>query len=968
MSSPCRVAALVAILTALTSLSGAGGLRYQRTADGLSADVEGGHLTLSLCSERGVRVLFAPDDGPKPAPSLAVVHPCEGFRQFDLRETDAVVSLVTSRLETRLDRRTGAVSFHDPDGRPVLAETPGGRSLVEAEVLGLKTHHAEQRFDWATDEGLYGLGAQQSGLVNYRGHDVLLVQENTVDAVPVLLSSRGYGILWDNASETRLRDAAAESPAHPDGTSARSSVRSGALWSQMAETVDYTFLYGPDLDDVVASYRQITGAAPLFGRWAYGFWQCKERYKTQQELVGIVGELRRRQIPLDAVVQDWFYWDPFKWGSHRFDRERYPDPVAMIRDLHAMNAKLMISVWAKFLPGSDNYTEMAAHGFLYPPFDEAHGGPEGNSEQYYDAFNPGARALYWRQIDEQLFSKGVDAWWLDATEPEIGDLKGDAARRVMAETALGPGARQLNAYSLMTTEAVYRGQRQSDPAKRVFILTRSAFTGQQRNAAATWSGDIDATWDVLAKQVAAGINFGLSGLPYWTTDIGGFFVNEYPRGGDDPAYQELFTRWYQWGAFCPIFRVHGTTVPREMWRFGEPGSWAYDTQLRFDRLRYRLLPYIYSLAGDVTHHGGTILRGLPFDFRGDPRVRDIADEYLFGRAFLVSPVLQPLRYGALHSSAVGRAIPASALEAPDGAAGALQGDYFADPTLTRRVASRQDAAIEFDWGLGSPLLGVPADQFSVRWTGRLQAPETGEYELATVADDGVRLWLDGKLLIDDWNQHAPEYHSGRIALEAGRWYALRLEYYDEILGASVKLRWTLPSDRVSAEAPPAAPMLRRVYLPAGSDWYDFWTGGRLTGGRTVDSPAPLEIMPLHVRAGSIVPLGPHLQYASEKPADPIELRVYRGADGRFELYEDEGDGYEYENGAFSIIPIEWSEAQGTLTIGPRRGRFPGMLERRGFRVVFVREGHGIGVEPETQADAVVVYDGQPLAVHPRDPH
>ena len=514
----------------------------------------------------------------------------------------------------------------------------------------------------------------------------------------------------------------------------------------------------------------------------------------------------------------------------------------------------------------------------------------------------------------------------------------------------------------MTTEAVYRGQRESDPNKRVLILTRSAFAGQQRNAAAAWSGDVEATWDVFAKQVAAGINFGLSGLPYWTTDIGGFFANEYPRGGEDPAYQELFTRWYQWGAFCPLFRVHGTTVPREIWRFGEPGSWAYDTQLRFNRLRYRLMPYVYSLAGQAAHRAGTLLRGLPFDFRGDPRVRDIADQHMFGPAFLVSPVLEPLRYGAIHAADVGQPIPASALQGPDGTVGGLKGDYFADRTLTKRVATRMDAAIFFEWGLGPPLPEMPPDHFSVRWTGRLRAPETGEYVLATVADDGIRLWLDDQLLIDDWKSHAPEYRSGRVRLEAGRTYDFRLEFHDGILGATVKLRWTRPSDRKAAEAAAPKPMRRRLYLPTGASWYDFWTGDRLAGGRTVDAPAPLETMPLHVRAGSLVPFGPHLQYADERPADPIELRVYRGADGRFELYEDEGDGYAYESGVFATIPIEWDDARRVLTFGARRGAFPGMLQRRRFHVVFVGKGHGTGVEPTPRPDATIEYVGEPVTV------
>ena len=925
-------------------------LGFQPTADGLVAKLAHGRLGLTFCSERSVRVSFTPGDAPVAA-SLVVTQPCRGTHAFTLRETASTLSLVTGKMEVRLDRGTGALAFLDAQGRPVLSESAGGRSLVPAEVLGQKTHHAEQRFDWGDDEGLYGLGAHQSGLVNYRGHDVLLVQENTIDVVPVLLSSRGYGILWDNASETRLRDA-----------SASRVTGAGALWSQMAEAVDYTFFYGPSLDEVIVAYRQLTGPAPLFPRWAYGLWQCKERYKTQDELVQVAGEFRRRHIPLDAVVQDWFYWDPFAWGSHRFDRARYPDPAKMIRDIHGLHTKVMISVWAKFLPGSDNHTEMNARGFLYPPFDKAHGGPAGNSEQYYDAFNPEARALYWRQINEQLFAKGIDAWWLDATEPEIGDLRRDEPRRIMANTALGHGARLLNAYSLMTTQAVYQGQRQADPSKRVFILTRSAFAGQQRNAAATWSGDIQATWDVFAKQVAAGINFGLSGLPYWTTDIGGFFAGEYAKGGEDPAYQELFTRWFQWGAFCPIFRVHGADVPREMWRFGEPGTWAYDTQLRFDRLRYRLLPYIYSLAGQVTREGGTILRGLPFDFREDPRARDVADQHMFGPAFLVSPVLQPLHYGWLHDLERGKLVPASALSAPDGTSGVLRGEYFSDKAFGQRVAVRNDKSVGFDWGQGAPMSSMPADRFSVRWTGRLHAPETGDYDVGTIADDGVRLWVDGKLLVDDWRAHAPEHRGGKIRLEAGRAYDIKLEYFEEGGGALVELRWTLPSERRAVETRPDQPKVRKVYLPTGTAWYDFWTGDRLAGGQTIDAPAPLETMPLHIRAGSIVPLGPHLEYSNEKPADPIELRIYRGADGHFDIYEDEGDGHAYEKGAFATIPVDWNEARATLTIGARHGSFPGMLKRRRLRIVFVKAGVGAGVEPSPRADATVIYDGRPLTV------
>jgi alpha-D-xyloside xylohydrolase len=932
-------------------------VEVDRVANGVVLTLNSGQLRLAACSDRAVRVTYAPPEAPALRPSLVIVKPCEGFTGATLAESATAVTLKTAALEARVERASGAVSYRDAAGRVVLAETVGGRTMTPAEVLGEKTFHAEQHFDWALDEGLYGLGAHQNGWVNYRGHDLRLVQANMEDVVPVLASSRGYALLWDNASQTELRDAPQA------GVVAKSATRSGALAWEVADAIDYYFLFGPEMDRVVAEYRALTGPTPLFGKWAYGLWQSKERYRTQKEITDVVREFRRRAIPLDAIVQDWFYWDPFKWGSHRFDRERYPDPAGMVRDIHALNAKIMISVWARFTPGCDNHTEMEARGFLYPLSPLSLARPDSVPEQYYDAFNPAARALYWRQMSEQLFAKGIDAWWLDATEPDLGDLS-DVKSKINMKNYLGSGARYLNAYSLMTTDGVYRGQRTEAPRQRVFILTRSAFAGQQRNAAATWSGDIDANWQVFARQVAAGINFGLSGLPYWTTDIGGFTITKYPRGHTNLAYRELITRWFQWGAFCPLFRVHGAATPREMWRFGEPGDWAYDAQLKADRLRYRLMPYVYSLAGNVTHGNGTILRSLLFDFARDPKVRDLKDEHMFGPAFLVSPVLEPLYMGEWQNAATGTVIPSEQLVAADGTAGGLTGEYFAGLHFDKRVGSRTDAQVDVNWP-APPMPGLERTNYSVRWTGQIAAPRTGDYTFLTYTDDGSRLWVDGQLLIDDWVDHATEYREGRIRLEAGKRYDLKLEFYQAAGDAVVKLLWIPDGDPTATAQPPNKIAMRNVYLPAGTRWTDFWTGAGLAGGRTVASPAPLDHMPLHVRAGSIVPFGPHLQYAMEKPADPIELRVYPGADGTFTLYEDEGENYDYEQGAFAIIPLTWSDKARTLTIGARQGTFPGMLDKRTFHVVWVRDGHGVGVEPTEKPDAVVAYTGAGVVVSAR---
>ncbi len=556
--------------------------------------------------------------------------------------------------------------------------------------------------------------------------------------------------------------------------------------SQAAEAIDYYFMYGPELDQVIADYRDLTGAAPMFGKWAWGFWQSKEHYATQQELTNVVNRYRASKIPIDGIIQDWYYWNPNPWGSHQINPTNYPDVTQLMQMLHNANTHMIISVWAKFDVGSyPNYVQLNNAGALYSQ-------TNGYGFRYYDAFNPIGRQLYWQQISNELFSSGIDGWWLDSSEPELSGNWGEYANYT---TAAGSAAKVFNAFPLMHTTGVYHGQRASGSDKRVFILTRSAYAGQQRNAAVTWSGDIPPTWPVFKAQIPAGINFSMSGIPYWNTDIGGFT----PANPSDPAYAELFTRWFQFGAFCPMFRVHGETignVGKEIWQF--PAA-TEKILTGYDQLRYHLLPYIYSVSWMVSSQSYSMMRGLVMDFRSDTNVHNISDQYMFGPALMVSPVAQ---------------------------AGATN---------------------------------------------------------------------------------------------------------------------------------------RNVYLPSGTTWWDFWTGQSYTGGKTIAAAAPIETMPLFVRAGSIIPYGPAIQYATES-ADPIELRVYRGADGNFTLYEDEGDNYNYEKGKYATIPISWKEATQTLTIGKREGSFPGMLKTRTFRVVGVSPDHGMGIPMTTNADAIIHYTGKTVKI------
>ncbi len=750
---------------------------FQKQPDGVVVHMKVGTLRLLVCSPAILHLQYSPTTSFPNQADPVVIKTSWPQTTWTMQESADAVTLATPLLQVAVDRKTGAITYSDSAGHTLLHDD--SKTMTPVTVNGEQTYRAEDYMTlqgYGSTEAIYGLGQHQAGVWNYRGESVDLSQDNTSIAVPLMVSSAGYGLFWNNASRSRFNNRF---------------VHALYVSSEVADTIDYYFLYGPELDKVVAGYRELTGAAPMFGKWAYGFWQCKNRYKSQAELLGVAAKYRELQIPIDNIVQDWFWWN--RKGEHVFN-SNYPDPKGMIDQLHREDFHLMISVWPFFEPGSTAYATMDKNGWFIdktvvakPPYHKA-------EMAVYDASNPEARKYYWQLMDDALFKIGVDAWWLDTTEPETEGREENI--QLNHKLAIGSGNRYVNLFPLMTTTAVYEGQRAASDQKRVFILSRSAFAGSQRNAVTAWSGDINSDWITFRRQIPAGLNFELSGLPYWTTDIGGF-VSGNP---DDPAYRELFIRWFEFGTFSPIFRVHGTRSndQNELWSYGAD---AQKILTSYDRLRYRFMPYIYSMAWMVTNSSYTPMRALAMDFRSDPRALNVGDQFMFGPALLVSPVTEP--------------------------------------------------------------------------------------------------------------------------------------------GADT----------------------RRTYLPKAS-WYDFWTGRKQDGAKMIDAAAPLDRVPLFVRAGSIVPLGPDVQYAAEKPADPIELRVYRGANGEFTLYEDENDGYNYEKGAYATIPIRWDEALQTLTIGERKGKFPGMLQSRNFRIVFVSENHGAGIDITPQADKSVSYAGQTLAIKP----
>jgi alpha-D-xyloside xylohydrolase len=672
-------------------------------------------------------------------------------------------------------------------------------------------------------------------------------------------------------------------------------------------------------------------------------------------LLSIADKYRKLQIPIDNIIQDWDYWDGnTNWGQLFFDEKMYPDPKGMIDVLHRQNFHIMISIWCSFGPNTPVYKEMNQKGFLYPSVGWA-------KFKYFDAYNPAANNLFWKYISKGLFSTGIDGWWMDSTEPDIVNANTKESTEYelkrMADNHLGSFARYLNPYSLLATEAVYKNQRNETDKKRVYILTRSTFAGQQRAAATTWSGDIGASWDIYKKQIPAGLNHSMSGIPYWTFDIGAFVLGSYggvfSKGGKDPAYQELYTRMFQFGSFCPIFRSHGSETPREIWEFGDFSK----SLIKFDNLRYRLMPYIYSMASKVTNDGYTIMRGLPMDFPADKNTYSIDDQYMFGPAIMVCPVTEYMLHRPPESSVP---VTAGHFKTDDGKPG-LNARYYKDTEYKNLSLEKIDSCININWyATGRPDY-VTDSTLSIKWKGKLIPDQTGQYQFHVKCYGPKRIFIDGKEL--PYVYQSVESYTGLINLQAGKIYDFAMETKNETTGAlRVELFWKTPEVFAREQLVEKKEQTRKVYLPAGSEWYDFWTGEIFNGGQTVSFDAPIDKIPLLVKAGSIIPMGPFVQYAVEKPADPLEIRIYPGANGEFILYEDENDNYNYEKGIFSTIAFRWDNASRQLTIGKRKGSFPVMLEKRSFQITLVGKSKGTDIEVIKSPDKSILYNGEEYIV------
>lgn len=750
------------------------------TDDGLLAHWDDINVRLRLVNDSTLRVTKFVGSESRVEPSLVITAQPQQGVSITQSEADGVVKLATARMRLTYNVAEGTVTVCRATGEQLISEQ---QADIVAKADGPNAaFQLKQTFRLADDEQIYGLGQLQNGRLSMRGLSITMLQDNRSIYIPYIYSSKHYALYWDNYSPTAFSD---------DAT--------GTTFRSTGQAIDYYVLVGSSADGVLRAWRQLTGGTQLPPLWNFGLYQSKQRYQSTQEVIDVVAKYRQLGVPLDCVVQDWQYWgDDNHWNAMEFLNPKYSDYQRMIDEVHGMNAKLMISVWPDFGPETKQYKEFAETGRLIP----IQSYPTSVATRPYDVYDATTRSRYWDYLYEGLMSKGIDALWLDSSEPD--DFSNKTTDYDYVTGLDGRTFRSVrNAFPLCHVEGVYNHHLGESGLtdKRVSILTRSAFAGMQRTGAFVWSADITSSWETLTAQIPAACNLSVSGLPYWNSDTGAFFIGGY-GGVGDANWRALYNRWTQFSCFCPMMRFHGDQTPREIWQFGEAddAQGDYDNILRYIRLRYRLLPWFYSTAHQVVSHDATFMRAMPIAFENDPQCVGIADQYMLGRTFLVAPVVT------------------------NGAAG------------------------------------------------------------------------------------------------------------------------------------------REVYLPANGSWYDFWTGKACPGGQTVFRQTPQDLMPLYIPAGSILPIGPEVQYSSEKPWDELEIRVYTGADGHFTLYEDELDGYAYQQGAYSEIPFIWDETSQTLTIGERRGEFPGMLQQRTFRLVRVTSAKGFGDHPSAVCDQTVSYDGHALSV------
>ena len=770
---------------------------YQKTSSGIKTTVNAVDIEVQFFAPAVARVIKSPEGVAYEKQSLSVIAKPEKV-SFKADIQDNKIVLNTSELSVSVDTGTGIVSYFSKDGKSLLAEK-SGMQFIDFDDAGTKTYQVYQPFILDREEAIYGLGQLQNGKMIQRNMTKNLIQGNVEDVSPFFQSTKGYGVFWDNYSPTLFTDNEVE-------TSFR---------SEVGDCVDYYFMYGKNADGVIAQVRSLTGQAPMFPLWTYGYWQSKERYKSQKEVVDVVRKYRELGIPLDGIIQDWQYWGHnYLWNAMDFQNPTFNNPQKMIEDVHAMNAHMAISIWSSFGPMTKPYRELDKKGMLFNFTTWPQSGLESwspNMEypsgvRVYDAYNPEARDIYWKYLNDGIFKLGMDAWWMDSTEPDHLDWKPED---MDTKTYLGSFRKVRNAYPLMTVGGVYDHQRAVTSDKRVFILTRSGFLGQQRYGVNVWSGDVASTWESFRNQIPAGLNFSLCGIPHWNSDIGGFFAGHYNKSWNDdsasknPLYQELYVRWLQFGTFNPMMRSHGTDVYREIYKFGKKGEPVYDAIEKMIGLRYSLLPYIYSTSWEVSNRQSSFMRALMMDFVDDRKVWDINDEYMFGKSLLVAPIAH--------------------------------------------------------------------------------AQYTPEAVVKVSEEEG-------------WNRDGAKKTKTDVAVD-----------FMETKSTN-------------------------IYLPAGTLWYDFWTNEKHEGGKEITKETTLDVIPLYVKAGSIIPVGPQVQYATEKPWDHLELKVYAGANGNFILYEDEFDNYNYEKGVYTEIPISWNNTSRKLTIGARKGAYEGMLKNRKFTV------------------------------------